>query len=481
MLKYISLLIFMTAMYSQAMEAPFFDLVKGFEEGNDGDLVTKELIPLKKRPHSQINEFNEGISPLKKIKIEAAKEGEMMVEQIQFREAQHEAEEMIVEYSQIRELQYEFGIINQRSRPKNIELAYAYFLQAANNGHPEAQHQIGKMYQHGNDIVRKDPQLAIYWYTKAINQGNSRAAEKIKTVGTSDYLSALPTEILLLILQQNGKVTCDLRLISPYFQNLITSTLHSLKGPRLVKTVLYKDLKPFFNFINTLDKVNALQLSIRKNENYQTYWHKSEINTYLKYNKFDDYLLQITSLTSLSFSTDSLNSFAAKRIAEVLRKHKTLTSLDLGKNTIKITDIAEALTYNTVLTELNLSYCNIHDEGATFLWKALQKNTTLKSLNICSNYISISKKNDQKNFSEMLCTNTSLTSLNLKNNNFCTRSLDSFAPALRKNTTLTYLNLNLNNINIQGQAILHNIQGHSETLETLKLDYNVVLFEHWDS
>jgi Ran GTPase-activating protein (RanGAP) involved in mRNA processing and transport len=72
----------------------------------------------------------------------------------------------------------------------------------------------------------------------------------------------------------------------------------------------------------------------------------------------------------------------AMTIAVELRVNTTLTSLDLGNNSIGdvgAASLAEALGYNTALKELNLGDNSIGTAGAASLAEALKVNSTLRS------------------------------------------------------------------------------------------------------
>ena len=73
-------------------------------------------------------------------------------------------------------------------------------------------------------------------------------------------------------------------------------------------------------------------------------------------------------------------------LCKLLMSNCSLTSLDLGCigfGTL-VKALAEALELNFTLTQLNLHYNNIKNEGAIALAKALETNCSLTSLNISS-------------------------------------------------------------------------------------------------
>ena len=56
--------------------------------------------------------------------------------------------------------------------------AVEWWRKAANQGHAEAQSNLGVMY-HKGDGISKDSVRAVEWWRKAANQGHARAAQCI--------------------------------------------------------------------------------------------------------------------------------------------------------------------------------------------------------------------------------------------------------------------------------------------------------------
>jgi Ran GTPase-activating protein (RanGAP) involved in mRNA processing and transport len=142
--------------------------------------------------------------------------------------------------------------------------------------------------------------------------------------------------------------------------------------------------------------------------------------------------------------------------AQLLEQLSSVTSLDLSRQSLTdedITQLAQALSTNTRLTSLNVSLNHIGAEGA----KALSTNTTLTSLNVSLNHIGAEG-------AKALSTNTTLTSLNVE----CNQIGDEGAKALSTNTTLTSLNVSLNQIGDEGVKALST----NPHLTSLSIDRN---------
>lgn len=90
-----------------------------------------------------------------------------------------------------------------------------------------------------------------------------------------------------------------------------------------------------------------------------------------------------SSLISLNLSFNQISAAGVEGLVEILDKNGGLASLDLKNNEISNADVeilAKALVNNNTLLSLDLSYNKISDEGALALIKMLDKNCTLTSL-----------------------------------------------------------------------------------------------------
>jgi TPR repeat protein len=74
------------------------------------------------------------------------------------------------------EAQYNLGVMydNGDGVLKDPKQAVVWYRKAAEQGHPSAQHNLGVMYGNGEGVL-KDPKQALAWWRKAAEQGNSTA------------------------------------------------------------------------------------------------------------------------------------------------------------------------------------------------------------------------------------------------------------------------------------------------------------------
>ena len=98
----------------------------------------------------------------------------------------------------------------------------------------------------------------------------------------------------------------------------------------------------------------------------------------------------ITGHLDMRFGGNEITQEGASYIAEVLKTTRALRKLNLRVNSIGdkgLQCISEALTTNTSLIALNLSWCSLRitEENGPTLSKMLQKNKTLRELNLSHN------------------------------------------------------------------------------------------------
>ncbi len=146
-----------------------------------------------------------------------------------------------------------------------------------------------------------------------------------------------------------------------------------------------------------------------------------------------------------------------------------ISTLTLSNNFIGnsgLNTLCEALSTNTSLKNLDLSYCSLSLDDHGAIPRLLSINTTLEYLNLSSNSIG---NTDLKNICESLSTNTSLKSLDLSN---CSLSDDNGAALYQ----LLKINNSLENLDLSGNTVTncrHIAAGLAvnKTLKTLNLSY----------
>ena len=154
-----------------------------------------------------------------------------------------------------------------------------------------------------------------------------------------------------------------------------------------------------------------------------------------------------------------------------LLKLQTL-DLHVGKrsaaNVVVLTDVLKS---NTTVTKLNLCDNDIDDAGAAGLADALKINTTLWVLNLSENSIGDA---GAANLADALKLNATLTALNLSENSIGDAGAANLADALKSNKTLTELNLRINRIGDAGAANLADALKSNKSLTELNLRDNFI-------
>ncbi|KAG9069808.1 hypothetical protein KI688_009133 [Linnemannia hyalina] len=181
-----------------------------------------------------------------------------------------------------------------------------------------------------------------------------------------------------------------------------------------------------------------------------------------------------STLATLHLWNNSIGSDGAKALAEALKTNSTLTTLDLGNNSIGSDGakaLAEALKTNSTLTTLGLGNNSIGSDGAKALAEALKTNSTLTTLDLGGNSIGF---DGAKALAEALKTNSTLATLHLWNNSIGSDGAKALAEALKTNSTLTTLDLKYNSIGSDGAKALAEALKTNSTLTTLHLWNNSI-------
>jgi Ran GTPase-activating protein (RanGAP) involved in mRNA processing and transport len=152
-----------------------------------------------------------------------------------------------------------------------------------------------------------------------------------------------------------------------------------------------------------------------------------------------------------------------------------VTKLDLRNSDFiteeQVLSLAEALKSNTSLTELNLENNQIGASGGASIAEALKSNTSLTTLNLSWNQIGAS---GGASIAEALKSNTSLTELNLENNQIEDSGGAAIGEALRSNTSLTSLYLLDNKIGASAGASIADALKSNTSLTSLDLSWNQI-------
>jgi hypothetical protein len=188
-------------------------------------------------------------------------------------------------------------------------------------------------------------------------------------------------------------------------------------------------------------------------------------------------LYRNTSIQGLDISENGLDDpAAATALRELLRRNKTITRLSMdhnifGSNDIIVRIIAEGFRNNTTLQVLDLSFCDLNDQGLSILAAGLgQQKRGLLKLNLSANPIECSGL--QALVNNATAALSTVTHLNLAKTSIHDEGATFLAETLRHQTlpSLKCLQLaNCRGISHDGLVTLVSALEDNETLETVNL------------
>ena len=193
-------------------------------------------------------------------------------------------------------------------------------------------------------------------------------------------------------------------------------------------------------------------------------------------------MLQVNkSLTHLDLSSNNLSDLGGLCIFEGLQHNTTLASINLRKTDITATNpdtadsLIKMLQVNKSLTHLDLSSNNLSDLGGLCIFKGLQHNTTLNSMNLGKTGITAINPDTAISLTKMLQVNKSLTCLNLSSK--CTMADEQIFShifhELEHNTTLSHLVLRGRKITYQdAECIAQVLMSNQCFLQTVDLSHS---------
>ena len=187
-------------------------------------------------------------------------------------------------------------------------------------------------------------------------------------------------------------------------------------------------------------------------------------------NELKEALQMNTTLISLKLC--NINNNGAVNITKAIQMNTTLHTLHMSSNKISddgVIAISDYLKRNSSLETLNVSEIKITSKGAKAVAEAIQVNTTLKKL-----YLSFNKLYDDgaSFISDGLKTNKSLQELKMSKNEITKEGAKMIVKALQLNTTLKQLDLSINKIFDDGATAISNVLKSNITLQELNISHN---------
>ena len=190
-------------------------------------------------------------------------------------------------------------------------------------------------------------------------------------------------------------------------------------------------------------------------------------------NELKEVLQMNTTLISLKLC--NINNNGAVNIAKAIQMNTTLHTLDMSDNEIsddEVIAISDCLKKNSSLEKLNLSKneIKITNEGAKMIAEALQLNTTLKQLDLSINKIF---DDGATAISNVLKSNITLQELNISHNNITNKGITKITEAIQINSTLQNINISKNHITTEGLLYLMEAVKNNCTLQVVNITHNI--------
>ena len=188
----------------------------------------------------------------------------------------------------------------------------------------------------------------------------------------------------------------------------------------------------------------------------------------------------------------SLEGVNIEEIVTVMDNNMTVQSLDLSYNHFTNNDaerIAKILSNNTTLQKLNFSNNDISIKGATLISESVQYNATLQYLKISwsnNNYlidtehstIFLSQKHmkdsDARIVANILCSNKTVTQLDLSENKISDSSAEGLSNCIENNKSLIEIKISGNRISCFGLRKMANALQHNQILQKFDISHNNV-------
>jgi len=187
-------------------------------------------------------------------------------------------------------------------------------------------------------------------------------------------------------------------------------------------------------------------------------------------------LFKNTSLHKLALSTNYFHDMG-DIICTFLKENKTVLELDVSNcinlRKMDFKEFYEGLTENKTLQSLNISRNNLYNSGLTCLAECLQKNCTLKQLDLSDNEIKIWESN-HKQFCTKICQLCkSLQHLNISNNRIFFDKSKAESNFLSNNNTLLMLAMSNCDISSSGTVLIAEVKVNT-TLKILDTSHNEI-------
>ena len=186
-------------------------------------------------------------------------------------------------------------------------------------------------------------------------------------------------------------------------------------------------------------------------------------------------VLNLIDTDEINLSNNYLDNKGIEIIVNSLKNKRHVTYLDISNNYFgnegaKVVSSLLVPESDLKISYLDISNSEIGTEGLEYINNSLKLNTTLIKLNLAKNHFSGIRA--AESLSSMICSNQSLTSLNLWNAKISSEGVVNIFNLLHYNISLKELFLGFNNINDMCCESIGNYLKTSSSLSNLNLRYN---------
>ena len=188
-------------------------------------------------------------------------------------------------------------------------------------------------------------------------------------------------------------------------------------------------------------------------------------------------LTENTLLTHVDLSYNNLSTKAGNNIIDSVRQNETIRHLYLAGNLFDdgLSEVLlDFLMENDIVMDLDLSHNKMGFNCGISISEGLIANRCIKRLNISHNKIASAGVVSINHFYKMLCMNYSMRELHINGNRFGHEWGEKIAEGLARNTTLTKVDMRNTRISVEAGKALTNVFAHNRHIMELALSLDEI-------
>jgi len=174
-----------------------------------------------------------------------------------------------------------------------------------------------------------------------------------------------------------------------------------------------------------------------------------------------------------------LDIAGAKRIAEAISENSTLQEINLSGNRMLaegVESIADGIRMNSTLLKIDLGENSRHTihvgaKAAKYLAEAIERNSTLQEIRLHKNDIG---PEGARAIAKLIKLNSTLQVIDISTNNIRDKGAEEIADAIKDNSTLLEINLSSNSIEDKGAKLVADAIKSNSVLQVIRLNKNKI-------